>query len=56
MKVLHVCEKGEEIIHELETPLEEGTLAEGKAYYKDYDIQMPETLSAYGFGDLPLTL
>ena len=33
----------------------EGTLGEGKVYYKDYDIQMPETLSAYGFGDLPLT-
>ena len=25
VKVLHVCEKGEEIIHELETPLEEGS-------------------------------
>lgn len=32
----------------------EGTLAEGKAYYKDYDVKISETLSAYGFGDLPL--
>lgn len=28
VKVLHVSEKGEEIIHELEAPLEEGVLAE----------------------------
>ena len=33
----------------------EGTMAEGKAYYKDYDVQIPETMSAYGFGDTPLT-
>lgn len=33
----------------------EGTLAEGKVYYKDYDVKIPETLSAYGFGNLPLT-
>ena len=33
----------------------EGTMAEGKAYYKDYDVQIPETLSAYGYGDIPLT-
>ena len=33
----------------------EGTMAEGKAYYKDYDINIPETLSAYGYGNLPLT-
>ena len=32
-----------------------GTMAEGKAYYKDYDVQIPETMSAYGFGDTPLT-
>ena len=33
----------------------EGTIADGKAYYKDYDIKIPETLSAYGYGNLPLT-
>lgn len=33
----------------------EGTLAEGKVYYKDYDVKIPETLYAYGFGNLPLT-
>lgn len=33
----------------------EGTLAEGKVYYNDYDVKIPETLSAYGFGNLPLT-
>ena len=33
----------------------EGTMAGGKAYYKDYDVQIPETMSAYGFGDTPLT-
>lgn len=33
----------------------EGTMADGKAYYKDYDVRIPETLAAYGFGDLPLT-
>ena len=33
----------------------EGIMAEGKAYYKDYDVQIPETMSAYGFGDTPLT-
>lgn len=27
----------------------------GKAYYKDYDVEIPETLSAYGYGDSPLT-
>ena len=32
-----------------------GTMADGKAYYKDYDVKIPETLDAYGFGDLPLT-
>lgn len=32
-----------------------GTMADGKAYYKDYDVKIPETLAAYGFGDLPLT-
>ena len=32
-----------------------GTIAEGKTYYKDYDVQIPETMSAYGFGDTPLT-
>lgn len=32
-----------------------GTIAEGKAYYTDYDVQIPETMSAYGFGDTPLT-
>lgn len=30
-------------------------MAEGKAYYKDYDVEIPETLSAYGYGDSPLT-
>ena len=33
----------------------EGTMAEGKACYKDYDVQIPEAMSAYGFGDTPLT-
>lgn len=33
----------------------EGIMAEGKAYYKDYDVEIPETLSAYGYGDSPLT-
>lgn len=33
----------------------EGIMAEGKAYYKDYDVEIPETMSAYGFGDTPLT-
>ena len=33
----------------------EGIMAEGKAYYKDYDVQIPETMSVYGFGDIPLT-
>lgn len=33
----------------------EGTMAEGKVYYKDYDVQIPEALSAYGYGDTPLT-
>lgn len=33
----------------------EGTMTEGKAYYKDYDVKIPETLSAYGYGDTPLT-
>lgn len=33
----------------------EGTMAEGKVYYRDYDVQIPETLSAYGYGDIPLT-
>lgn len=33
----------------------EWTMAGGKAYYKDYDVQIPETMSAYGFGDTPLT-
>lgn len=30
-------------------------MTEGKAYYKDYDVKIPETLSAYGYGDTPLT-
>ena len=33
----------------------EGTMSEGKAYYKDYNVKIPETLSAYGYGDTPLT-
>ena len=33
----------------------EGTIADGKAYYKDYDVEIPEALSAYGYGDTPLT-
>ena len=33
----------------------EGTMTDGKAYYTDYDVQIPETMSAYGFGDTPLT-
>ena len=33
----------------------EGTMAEGKAHYKDYDVEIPETLSAYGYGDIHLT-
>lgn len=32
-----------------------GTIAEGKAYYKDYDVEIPEAMSAYGFEDTPLT-
>lgn len=32
-----------------------GTMSEGKAYYKDYNVKIPETLSAYGYGDTPLT-
>lgn len=32
----------------------EGTMAEGKVYYKEYDVQIPETLAAYRFGDLPM--
>ena len=44
VKVLHVCEKGEEIIHELETPLEEGTLAEGIIdWQKRYDNMQQHT-------------
>ena len=30
-------------------------MTEGKAYYKDYDVKIPETLSAYEYGDTPLT-
>ena len=30
-------------------------MTDGKAYYKDYDVKIPETLSAYGYGDTPLT-
>ena len=33
----------------------EGTIADGKAYYKEYDVEIPEALSAYGYGDTPLT-
>lgn len=33
----------------------EGTMAEGKAHYQDYDVEIPEALSAYGYGDTPLT-
>lgn len=33
----------------------EGTMTEGKAYYQDYDVEIPEALSAYGYGDTPLT-
>ena len=29
-------------------------MAEGKEYYKEYDVQIPETLAAYRFGDLPM--
>ena len=44
VKVLHVCEKGEEIIHELEAPLEEGTLAEGIIdWQKRYDNMQQHT-------------
>lgn len=44
VEVLHVCEKGEEIIHELETPLEEGTLAEGIIdWQKRYDNMQQHT-------------
>lgn len=32
----------------------EGIMAEGKVYYKEYDVQIPETLAAYRFGDLPM--
>ena len=44
MKVLHVSEKGETIIHELEAPLEEGTLAEGVIdWQKRYDNMQQHT-------------
>lgn len=33
----------------------EGIMAEGKAHYQDYDVEIPEALSAYGYGDTPLT-
>lgn len=33
----------------------EGIMAEGKVYYQDYDVEIPEALSAYGYGDTPLT-
>ena len=40
VKVLHVSEKGEEIIHELEAPLEEGVLAEGVIDWLSYVRQL----------------
>lgn len=44
VKVLHVSEKGEEIIHELEAPLEEGVLAEGVIDWKKrYDNMQQHT-------------
>lgn len=44
VKVLHVSEKGETIIHELEAPLEEGTLAEGVIdWQKRYDNMQQHT-------------
>ena len=44
VKVLHVSEKGEEIIHELEAPLEEGVLAEGVIdWQKRYDNMQQHT-------------
>ena len=44
VKVLHVSEKGEEIIHELEAPLEEGVLAEGVIdWQKRYDNMQKHT-------------
>lgn len=44
VKVLYVSEKGEEIIHELEAPLEEGALAEGVIdWQKRYDNMQQHT-------------
>lgn len=44
VKVLHVSEKGEEIIHELEAPLEEGVLAKGVIdWQKRYDNMQQHT-------------
>lgn len=44
VKVLHVSEKGKEIIHELEAPLEEGVLAEGVIdWQKRYDNMQQHT-------------